>query len=263
MSLSVIIPCYNCAQFIEKCLESVLVQTFQPDEIIVVDDCSTDTSRELIRKYEEKYPAVKGIYLPENGGVSHARNTGILAANGEYITTLDGDDFYFNAKKLENEMLLLEEKGGNVLTYSKIVYCDETDAVIRYLDYDKKDYFEGNVLNALLTERIRRTLMRDCCYPRAAILDAGLYDEASCLFEDYDVLIRLAKRLPFYCTFEYGTAYRQKGYGLSKRSDEEVAAAKSLSIEKNLQELSFIKRNCLRAYRRALNGAIRIYKKIK
>lgn len=235
MTLSVIIPNYNNLRFLETCLDSVLAQTFQPAEIIVVDDCSTDASREIIRRYETQYETVRGIYLPENGGVSHARNVGILAATGEYVTTLDGDDFYYNPHKLENEMRLIREKGGNVLTYSILVYCDVDNQIIRYLDYKKDAYFQGNVLKALLTERITKTLMRDCCYPRQAALDAGLYDEQSCLFEDYDFLIRLAERLPFYCTFSYGTAYRRKAFGLSQRPLSEVLQAKDCVIVANIE----------------------------
>lgn len=263
MSLSVVIPNYNNDKFISKCLDSVLSQTLVPDEIIVVDDCSKDNSVAIIKEYAEKYSNIKGVYLQKNGGVSHARNTGILSATSEYVTTLDGDDFYFNNQKLENEMKLLQEKGGNVLTYSKIVYCDEEDNIIRYLDYKKSEYFEGDIHIALLTEKVRRTLMRDCVFPRQAIIDAGLYDETSCLFEDYDILIRLAERLPFYCTFEYGTAYRQKAFGLSQKSDEEIRSAKTKSIEKNLVNLPVFKRTYCKVYRSIYNTLIQVYKKIK
>lgn len=263
MSLSVIIPNYNNEKFIAKCLDSVLSQTLQPDEIIVVDDCSKDNSAAIIKEYEKSHNHIKGIYLEKNGGVSHTRNTGILAATSEYITTLDGDDFYFNNQKLENEMNLLKKKGGNVLTYSKIVYCDEDDNIIRYLDYKKSEYFEGNIYIDLLSEKVRRTLMRDCMFPKQKIIEAGLYDEASCLFEDYDVLIRLAERLPFYCTFEYGTAYRQKAFGLSQKSDEEIRLAKTKSIEKNLEKLSAFKRTYCKVYRSIYNTLIQVYKKIK
>lgn len=263
MSLSVIIPNYNNEKFIAKCLDSVLTQTIVPDEIIVVDDCSKDNSVAIIKEYEAKYSNIKAVCLEQNGGVSHARNTGILTATSKYITTLDGDDFYFNNQKLENEMSLLNEKGGDVLTYSKIVYCDEDDNIIRYLDYKNSEYFEGDIHIALLTEKVRRTLMRDCVFPRQTIIDAGLYDETSCLFEDYDILIRLAERLPFYCTFEYGTAYRQKAFGLSQKSNEEIRSAKTKSIEKNLANLSFIKRIYCKVYRNVYNTLISIYKKIK
>ncbi|MBR5321480.1 MAG: glycosyltransferase family 2 protein [Clostridia bacterium] len=263
MSLAVIIPNYNNEKFIRKCLDSVLSQTYQPDEIIVVDDCSKDNSVEIIKEYEAKYPNVKGVYLQQNGGVSHARNTGILTATSEYVTTLDGDDFYFNNQKLENEMKLLQEKGGNVLTYSKIVYCDEDDNIIRYLDYKNSEYFEGNLFDLLLKEKITKTLMRDCCFPRQAVIDAGLYDEQSSLYEDYDLLIRLAKIIPFYCTFEYGTAYRQKNFGLSQRPIEECIKAKETIIKKYFSELSVMHLLRIKLYRSIRRFMVKLKKILK
>lgn len=251
MSLSVIIPNYNNEKFIRKCLDSVLSQTLLPDEIIVVDDCSKDNSIAIIKEYEEKYPNVKAVCLEQNGGVSHARNTGILTATSEFVTTLDADDFYFNDQKLENEMNLLKEKGKNALTYSKIVYCDEDDNIIRYLDYKKSEYFEGNLFDALLKEKITKTLMRDCVFPRQTVMDIGLYDETSSLYEDYDLLIRLAQKIPFYCTFEYGTAYRQKNFGLSQRPKAECIKVKNSIIEKYISKLPFIDLLRIKLYRKA------------
>lgn len=263
MSLSVIIPNYNNEKFIRKCLDSVLSQTLQPNEIIVVDDCSKDNSVAIIKDYEEKYPNIKGVYLEHNGGVSHARNTGILASTSEYVTTLDADDFYFNNQKLENEMKLLQEKGGNALTYSKIVYCDEEDNIIRYLDYKKNEYFEGNLFDSLLKEKITKTLMRDCCYPRKTVIDVGLYDETSSLFEDYDLLIRLSKELKFYCTFEYGTAYRQKNFGLSQRPVEECVKVKNIIIERYFLDLSLIKSIEIKLYRAIRKFIVKIKNRLK
>lgn len=238
MLLSVIIPNYNNEKFLGKCIDSVLEQVLVPDEIIIVDDCSTDSSADIIREYEKKYSAVKPIFLEKNVGVSSARNIGIMQASSDYITTLDADDFYYNNKKLENEMRLISEKGKNSVAYSKIVYCDEHDSIIRYLDYPDKEYFQGDIYFSLLAERITRTLMRDCVYPKSVALEVGLYDEAISLFEDYDLLIRLSEKMSFYCTFEYGTAYRQKSYGLSHRSADELINSKRKIIKKYIDRLS-------------------------
>lgn len=153
MTLSVIIPNYNNEQFLEKCLDSVLTQSVLPSEIIVVDDCSTDNSRQIIENYEKQFPSVRGIYLTENGGVSHARNTGILAAKGEYVTTLDADDFYYNPQKLENEMRILREHGGNALAYSKIVLCDESGNFIPTKNHPDDDYLQGEIFSDLMLEK--------------------------------------------------------------------------------------------------------------
>lgn len=237
MLLSVIIPNFNNEKYIGKCIDSVLEQTLVPDEIIVVDDCSTDSSADIIREYEKKYNAVKPIFLDKNVGVSAARNIGLKSASSDFVTTLDADDFYYNNHKLENEMKLISEKGENTVAYSKIVYCDEQDSIIRYLNYPNKEYFQGDIYIHLLADRIKRTLMRDCVYSKKAATDAGLYNEELSLFEDYDFLIKLSQEHQFYCTFEYGTAYRQKSSGLSHRSPEELKSAKDKILNSYIPKL--------------------------
>ena len=97
--VTVIIPAFNCANFIGKAIESVLGQTHENLELIVVDDGSTDNTAENVLKYEDK---VKYIHQ-DNGGVSKARNTGIKQSNGSYIAFLDADDAW-EKDKLEIQM---------------------------------------------------------------------------------------------------------------------------------------------------------------
>lgn len=101
---TVIIPAYNRERFIEKAIESVLVQTLRPDEIIVVDDGSTDRTAEIVRGYESR---VKLIQIENNGaGPSRPRNIGIETAKSKYITLLDSDD-YFQPTLLERHKQIL------------------------------------------------------------------------------------------------------------------------------------------------------------
>lgn len=92
--VSVIIPNYNSEKYIKRCLDALLNQEYKVDEIIVVDDCSTDKSKEIIKQYTEKYD---NIFLEENKtnkGVSFSRNKGIEIAKSEYIVFCDPDDWY-------------------------------------------------------------------------------------------------------------------------------------------------------------------------
>lgn len=93
MMVSVIIPVYNSADFIERTLSSVAAQTFRDFEIIVVDDGSKDASGEIVKKWTARDSRVRYFYK-KNGGVSSARNLGLDMAVGEYITFLDSDDTY-------------------------------------------------------------------------------------------------------------------------------------------------------------------------
>lgn len=92
--VSIIIPVFNVEKYLTRCLDSVVNQTLDNIEIICINDCSTDNSLDVLKKYALKDNRIKLIDLPQNRGVSFARNTGIDNANGEYIAFLDPDDWW-------------------------------------------------------------------------------------------------------------------------------------------------------------------------
>lgn len=115
--VSVIVPVYNVEPYIEKCLDSLVNQTLQGIEIIVVNDGSKDNSKQIIQKFIEKYPR-KIVYLEkENGGLSDARNYAFPYAKGEYIAFVDSDDYV--EKNTYQDMYELAKKEN-----SDMVECD-------------------------------------------------------------------------------------------------------------------------------------------
>lgn len=90
--ISVIIPVYNTNQYLERCLDSIINNTYQNLEIICIDDGSSDNSLETLRRFEAADPRVI-VIVKKNGGVSSARNAGLTVAHGDYITFVDSDDF--------------------------------------------------------------------------------------------------------------------------------------------------------------------------
>ena len=90
--ISVVLPIYNVENYIEKCMESVLNQTYKNIEIILVDDGSPDNCPIICDQYVKEDNRVKVVHK-ENGGLSDARNAGIKVANGDYITFIDSDDY--------------------------------------------------------------------------------------------------------------------------------------------------------------------------
>lgn len=115
--VSVIVPVYNVEKYLERCLNSLVNQTLENIEIIIVNDGTKDNSEEIIKKFMEKYPQ-KIVYLKkENGGLSDARNFGIPYAKGEYIAFLDSDDYV--EKDIYKEMYELAKKEN-----SDMVECD-------------------------------------------------------------------------------------------------------------------------------------------
>lgn len=112
--ISVIIPCYNQAQYLDECLQSVIDQTYQDWECIIVNDGSPDNTEEVVKFWLKKDTRFK-YFFQENKGVSVARNNGIKNAKGEWILPLDGDD------KIANKYLEFGAKKFNKNT--DIVYC--------------------------------------------------------------------------------------------------------------------------------------------
>ena len=91
--ISIIVPVYKVEQYLEKCLNSLVNQTYKNIEIIVVNDGSPDNSQKIIDEYQKKYPKLIKSYIKENGGLSDARNFGIKKSHGDYIAFVDSDDY--------------------------------------------------------------------------------------------------------------------------------------------------------------------------
>ena len=91
--LSVIVPCYNVEKYIEKCIRSILDQSYRNIELICVDDASPDNSIEIVKRLAETDERIKIVRHETNKGLFHARLTGIAAAKGKYIAFVDSDDY--------------------------------------------------------------------------------------------------------------------------------------------------------------------------
>ena len=109
--VSIITPSWNCAAFIAETIRSIQSQTYTDWELILVEDCSKDASREVLQKLvkELEDSRIHVIYKEKNEGAASARNTGLMAATGEYLAFLDADDIW-KKTKLEKELAFLEEK---------------------------------------------------------------------------------------------------------------------------------------------------------
>lgn len=138
--ISVIIPVYNAEQTIERCIRSVLRQSFRNFEIIVVNDGSEDTTEAKIQKYIEADERIKYIRIRNNVGASEARNTGLQAASGKYITFADADDLL--------HPLFLERMLQAAETYNfPLVSCKEkrVDVKDNFQTWDAADAFQPSV----------------------------------------------------------------------------------------------------------------------
>ena len=258
--LTVVIPNYNKSEYIVRCVESVEKQTYKPVSVIIVDDASTDDSREIIDRLTKRYPNVRAQYKPVNTGVSNTRNTGLSLVDTEYVTFIDADDYYCNDNKLKLEMELQKEKGGDIISYS-IVNFISPDGISRTKKKKPSYYLSGNVRDDLLITRKWDSIMRDYIVRTETLAACGGYNEAHSLYEDYELLLVLARGHEFYCTGEYGTAYTE-GQGLSsadkkeqEKVQEEIVSAE-LSRDDETHKRKILRSRRLRLLRRRLRNLI-------
>lgn len=137
-AVSVIIPLYNAEKYIGECLDSVLAQTFQDFEVIVVDDASTDNSRAVVESYVEKFGGRLTVTnLKENSGSgAMPRNKGLLLSQGEYIFFLDADDM-ITPTALEELYALAKDYKADVVYCEKFYNADEDGTNIRVHTHQK------------------------------------------------------------------------------------------------------------------------------
>ncbi len=129
--VSVIVPVYNVERYLEKCLDSLVSQTLEDIEILVVNDGSTDGSQEIIEEFQRKHSNRIRNFRKENGGLSDARNYGLDRAAGEFIGFVDSDD-YVNAEMFE-EMYGLAQKHGAEMVICNLQKVDENGNVTQKL----------------------------------------------------------------------------------------------------------------------------------
>ena len=121
--VSVITPAYNCAKFIGDTIESVQAQTYADWEMVIVDDCSTDDTRQVVEAYAAHDLRVRYLCLPENSGAAVARTEAMRAADGEYMAFLDSDDMW-KQEKLERQLAFMRQ-GGHAFSCTAYEQVDE------------------------------------------------------------------------------------------------------------------------------------------
>lgn len=203
--ISVIITCYNHAGYLPEAINSVFAQTYPFFEIVVVDDGSTDNTKEVTKAYEH----VKYVWQ-HNQGLGAARNTGIDNSKGDYLIFLDADDwlynealaFQFEAIKAHPECIAVAGGHYKVDTHGEVIEEEENNPV--YEDH-YLDLLQGNFIGMHAAVMYRRETFNEFRY------DASL--KAA---EDYDLYLKLTRRHPIFVHRHKIAAYRIHGNNMSK-----------------------------------------------
>ncbi len=146
--ISVVIPVYNVEKYLNECVDSVLSQTYKNYEIILVNDGSTDGSGKICDEYQGRFNNVFTIHQ-ENAGLSNARNTGLNAANGEYVYFLDSDDYIINTA-FEKLVETAENEKADFIFFDAASFADpEDDFQVKQSYVRKNTYSCDNGINLL------------------------------------------------------------------------------------------------------------------
>lgn len=201
IKVSIVMPSYNASRFVTAAIDSVLAQTVQDFEILVVDDGSTDNTREVLAKYDS--PKVRYLYK-KNGGVSSARNYGIENARGKYIAFLDADDLWL-PEKLEKQLAILEADEKIGLVYAATEKVDEQLQTVGHIEansYD--DYCEALLLNLnIVAGSCSSAIVR-----RDVALQTNGFDAEFSTCADWEYWLRLSLLTTFAPVKDYLVKYR-------------------------------------------------------
>ena len=156
--ISIVVPLYNAEKYIETCIVSILNQTFENFEVIVVDDCSTDNTLEIVQKFDD--PRIKIVHQFKNSGESASRNLGLANARGKYVYFMDDDDAILE-DNLENFYRAAEESNADIVHMNAWIDTDEkfpsgADAIINkeYCNNPEPRFLSDDLVTRLQNEFI-------------------------------------------------------------------------------------------------------------
>ncbi len=185
--VSICIPTYNRKDYLKETLDSVFAQTYKDYEVIVVDDGSTDGTKDMLDRsgYKLRYQ------WQANAGVAAARNVLIKLAKGEFIAFIDSDDLFL-PNAIERLLGAIENESGNVIAYSSYLRIDPNGKVIGKC---KRKLHNGYITTQLFRSIFVHTL--GSMFPKKILKDIGGFDESLLVAEDYDLWLRLSLKHRF------------------------------------------------------------------
>jgi glycosyltransferase involved in cell wall biosynthesis len=227
--VSVIIPAYNAEAFIEKTLRSVMAQTYQNLEVIVVDDGSQDGTAAIVQSIAQEDHRIH-FFHQANAGVAAARNLAIQKAHGELIAPIDADDIWF-PQNLEKQVRCITTDAGIGFVYSWSVEIDESDQLSGGFH---ASYQQGEVYLALLNQNFignaSAVLLRRECLNQVGGYNSTLRAQGAQGSEDWDLYLRLSERYSVGVVPEFLVGYRQITTSMS-RNRSSMAKSQSLVVE--------------------------------
>jgi len=212
--ISAIIPCHNHAHFLQEAIGSVLAQTHECYEIIVVDDGSSDSTPDVTARYPARY------VRQAQQGLASARNTGIRESRGEYLVFLDADDRIL-PNHFQTSLEAFNRKSDAGLVYGGYRFIGVDQGSVHHCMQSCDRYaalLRSNFIGAVHSVMFRRT----------ALFAVGEFRNDLRACEDYDLYFRIARRYDLYCHYEVVAEYRRHHEQMSKEWSRMLPAAISV-----------------------------------
>lgn len=245
--VSVVIPTYNCGDYIEETLKSVLDQDYSRLEIIIVDDGSTDRTRDVVTAFDSA--RVTYLYQSNSGGPSGPRNIGIQRARGRYIAFIDADDIMLPGK-LKRAVQLLDREPTLGLVFANFVKFDELneqhpgtflDSYEYFLSLPKKKIDDSQYIikaeaayDGLLSENYIGT--SGVVVPKEVLQCVGPFDEGLEGAEDYDMWLRITSAYNIGFIDMIGHRYRMRTNSITSKGDEKLVPHSIAVMRKQLEK---------------------------
>ena len=226
--ISIITPSYNSAQYIGRTIDSILQQTYKNWELLIIDDCSTDNSREVIQSYVNQDARINLICLEQNSGAAVARNTGIENATGRFIAFLDSDDTW-HPKKLEQQVNFMLNH-NYALTYTKYHQVNENGEKIGELHFPLKTSY--------------RELLKTCVIGCLTVMYdthklGKVYFPLIRKRQDYALWLKILKQVDYaYCVPEDLASYTVRSDSIS--ANKWKAAQYNWKLYRDIEQLNIL-----------------------
>jgi len=224
--VSVIVPSYNHEKYITQCIESIVNQTYENYELIVIDDGSKDNSRKILENLQIKYNFK--LVFQENHGIAYTLNRGIKdLSSGEYITFCASDDYWI-LQKLEKQVLFMERNSFYPMCYGKMYRVTETSEIIPVSDRIKNMYKGGFIFEDIFQFKFHPPVTY--LFRKKIFEELGYYNE-KIIAEDFYMNLKIAVKYPIGFIDEYLAYYRQTNMQSKILQFEKVSDSHLLVIE--------------------------------
>lgn len=186
--VSIIVPCYNADKFLGKCIESIISQTYQNKELIIIDDCSTDKSFQISQKYSHEYPWIKVIKNIVNLGVADTFNVGIKQSKADYLARMDADDIML-PNRIEKQIDFLIKNPDVVIVGGQCQIVDSNDIEIGQKKFPLTDKAIKTMMFTSVPMQQPTIMINRTLVPSDQLVSKKRFSPA----EDYDLFFSLAR----------------------------------------------------------------------